>query len=60
MASLARLYSSKPALGAAIEAFFADRDLAPATRRAFNEDERCKSDPIYIFVSEATPVSDQA
>ena len=29
-------------------------------RRAFNEDERWKSGPIYIFVSEATPVSDQA
>ena len=29
-------------------------------RRAFNEDERWKSGPIYIFVSEATPLSDQA
>ena len=29
-------------------------------RRAFNEDERWKSGPIYIFVSEATPMSDQA
>ena len=29
-------------------------------RRAFNEDERWKSDPIYVFVSEATPMSDQA
>ena len=28
--------------------------------RAFNEDERWKSGPIYIFVSEATPMSDQA
>ena len=27
-------------------------------RRAFNEDERWKSGPIYIFVSEATPMSD--
>ena len=30
------------------------------SRRAFNEDERWKSGPIYIFVSEATPMSDQA
>ena len=30
------------------------------TRRAFNEDERWKSLPIYVFVSEATPMSDQA
>ena len=29
-------------------------------RRAFNEDERWKSGPIYIFVSEATPLSGQA
>ena len=29
-------------------------------RRAFNEDERWKSGPTYIFVSEATPMSDQA
>ena len=29
-------------------------------RRAFNEDERWKSGPLYIFVSEATPLSDQA
>ena len=29
-------------------------------RRAFNEDERWKSGTIYIFVSEATPMSDQA
>ena len=29
-------------------------------RRAFNEDERWKSGPIYVFVSEATPMSDQA
>ena len=29
-------------------------------RWAFNEDERWKSGPIYIFVSEATPMSDQA
>ena len=29
-------------------------------RRAFNEDERWKSLPIYVFVSEATPMSDQA
>ena len=29
-------------------------------RRAFNEDERWKNGPIYIFVSEATPMSDQA
>ena len=28
--------------------------------RAFNEDKRWKSGPIYIFVSEATPMSDQA
>ena len=27
-------------------------------RRAFNEDERWKSGPIYIFVDEATPVTD--
>ena len=30
------------------------------SRRAFNEAERWKSGPIYIFVSEATPMSDQA
>ena len=35
MASLAHLHSSKTTLGAAVEAFFADRDLAPATRRAY-------------------------
>ena len=29
-------------------------------RRAFNEDERWKSGPIYVFVSEVTPMSDQA
>ena len=29
-------------------------------RRAFNEDERWKSGPIYIFVSGVTPLSDQA
>ena len=29
-------------------------------RRAFNEDERWKSGPIYVFISEATPMSDQA
>ena len=29
-------------------------------RRAFNEDERWESGPTYIFVSEATPLSDQA
>ena len=29
-------------------------------RRAFHEDARWKSGPIYIFVSEATPMSDQA
>ena len=28
-------------------------------RRAFNEDERWRHGPIYIFVSEVTPVSDQ-
>ena len=35
IASLARLHSSKTTLGAVVEAFFADRDLAPATRRAY-------------------------
>ena len=35
MASLAHLHSSKTTLGTAVEAFFADRDLAPATRRAY-------------------------
>ena len=29
-------------------------------RRAFNEDERWNSGPNYVFVSEATPMSDQA
>ena len=29
-------------------------------RRAFNEDERWKSGPIYVFISESTPLSDQA
>ena len=29
-------------------------------RRAFNEDERWKSGPTYIFVDEVTPVSDQS
>ena len=29
-------------------------------RRAFNEDERWRSGPIYVFVSEATTMSDQA
>ena len=29
-------------------------------RRAFNEDERWKSGPIYIFIDEVTPVSDQS
>ena len=29
-------------------------------RRAFNEDERWKSGPTYVFVSEVTPYSDQA
>ncbi len=28
--------------------------------RAFHEDERWKSGPIYVFISEATPLSDQA
>ena len=35
MASLAHLHCSKTTLGAAVEAFFADRDLAPSTRRAY-------------------------
>ena len=35
IASLARLHSSKMTLGAAVEAFLADRDLASATRRAY-------------------------
>ena len=35
MASPTRFHSSKTTLGAAVEAFFADRDLAPATRRAY-------------------------
>ena len=35
MASPTRSHSSKTTLGAAVEAFFADRDLAPATRRAY-------------------------
>ena len=35
MASLAHLHSSKTTLGAAVEAFFADRHLAPAPRRAY-------------------------
>ena len=29
-------------------------------RRAFNEDERWKSGPIYVFVDEVTPISHQA
>ena len=29
-------------------------------RRAFNEDERWKSGPTYVFVDEVTPVSDQS
>ena len=29
-------------------------------RRAFNEDDRWKSGPIYIFIDEVTPVSDQS
>ena len=29
-------------------------------RRAFHEDERWRSGPIYLFVSEATPMADQA
>ncbi len=29
-------------------------------RRAFNEEERWKSGPTYVFVSEVTPLSDQA
>ena len=29
-------------------------------RRAFSEDERWKSGPIYIFIDEVTPVSDQS
>ena len=29
-------------------------------RRAFNEDDRWKSGPIYVFVDEVTPVSDQS
>ena len=35
IASLASLHSSKMTLGAAVEAFLADRDLASATRRAY-------------------------
>ena len=35
MSLLARLHSSKMTLGAAVEAFLADRDLASATRRAY-------------------------
>ena len=35
MASPTRFHSSKTTLGVAVEAFFADRDLAPATRRAY-------------------------
>ena len=30
------------------------------SRRAFNEDERWRSGPIYIFIDEVTPVSDQS
>ena len=35
MASPTRFHSSKTTLGAAVETFFADRDLATATRRAY-------------------------
>ena len=35
MASPTRFHFSKTTLGAAVEAFFADRDLAPSTRRAY-------------------------
>ena len=35
MASLAHLHCLKTTLGAAVEVFFADRDLAPSTRRAY-------------------------
>ena len=39
--------------------FVQEKGLEEA-RRAFNEDERWKSGPIYVFISEATPMSDQA
>lgn len=35
MAPVTHLHTSKTTLAIAVEAFFADRDLAPATRRAY-------------------------
>ena len=39
---------------------FAEQMGLEEARRAFNKDERWKSGPIYVFISEATPMSDQA
>ena len=39
---------------------FAQQEGLEEARRAFNEDARWKSGPIYVFISEVTPLSDQA
>ena len=62
MTSLARLHCSKTTLGAAVEAFLADRDLAPSTRRAYRATygsllqafgARCRSRPSRPSSSDA-------
>ena len=39
---------------------YAQKEGLEEARRAFNEDTRWKSGPIYVFISEVTPLSDQA
>ena len=39
---------------------FAQQEGLEEARRAFNQDARWKSGPIYVFISEVTPLSDQA
>ena len=39
---------------------YAQKEGLEEARRAFNQDARWKSGPIYVFISEVTPLSDQA
>ncbi|MEJ2326035.1 MAG: site-specific integrase [Chromatiaceae bacterium] len=53
MTAVTHLHPSKTTLGAAIKAFFADRDLAPATRRAY----RATYDPLLETFGADIPIT---
>jgi integrase len=53
MTAATHLHPSKTTLGAAIKAFFADRDLAPATRRAY----RATYDPLLATFGADIPIT---